>query len=204
MALITHQPQGCLKWSSTIHIQLSESSPLINFYPWWFTSIPIKHLCPHTLWQERQKAHFRRPKVQDFTAVRCNIGIFLFTLGYLSSNCIFVVVEHLLDEFYGLILHKALDSASQGLSRPWKPAAAPLKKALIAHSEVLIRDLAEMFAVWTSRLWASEHNFETGPVLGGKLDQVSPKVLSNENCSLFLWLFLHSTAHAEIYDGRSI
>lgn len=81
-------------------------------------------------------------------AVWCNIGIFFSALGHLvSTNCRFLLVEHLLDEFYVLMLHKALDSASQGLSQPWKPATASMKKALLAYSEVLIRDLAEMFAV---------------------------------------------------------
>lgn len=100
---------------------------------------------------------------------------FLLALGHLSTNCRFLVVEHLLYELYGLMFPKALDSVFCGLSQPWK--AASLKKALIAYSEILIRDLAEMFTVWKSRLWASWYNFEAGLSSGEKLDQITSEGL---------------------------
>lgn len=50
-------------------------------------------------------------------AVWCNLGISFLALGhFLNNNCRFLLVENLLDEFYGLILQKALDSSSQGMS----------------------------------------------------------------------------------------
>lgn len=46
-----------------------------------------------------------------------NTGIFFLALGlFLNSNCRFLLVEHLLDKFYALIIQKALDSYFQSLS----------------------------------------------------------------------------------------
>lgn len=51
-------------------------------------------------------------------ALWCNIGIVFSALGhFLYSSRRVLLLEHLLDEFYGLILQKALDSSSQGLSQ---------------------------------------------------------------------------------------
>lgn len=108
--------------------------------PWWYTSIPTD-TCGLTPMYYYGKRNLGRLKVQNLMALWCNIGIVFSALGhFLYSSRRVLLLEHLLDEFYGLILQKALDSSSQGLSQCWKHATTFLKKALIVYSEVLIRD----------------------------------------------------------------
>lgn len=82
-------------------IQQSESSLLIKFCLWWYTSIPTD-TCALTPMHYCGKRDLGRPKLQNLMAVWCNIGIFFLALGHsFNSNCRFLLEEHLLGDFLG-------------------------------------------------------------------------------------------------------